>query len=78
MPAMVDAVARLCYVGDRSSVAVKQRVQKGLASHHEHARAGIKAGAATAKRGGVHSGHGGENNDDGGEPVTVMDKLTKQ
>ena len=75
---MADAVARLCYAGDRSSVAVKQRVQKGLASHHEHARAGIKAGAATAKRGGVHSGHGGENNDDGDEPVTVMDKLTKQ
>ena len=75
---MADAVARLCYVGDRSSVAVKQRVQKGLASHHEHAPAGIKAGAATAKRGGVHRGHGGENNDDGGEPETVMDKLTKQ
>ena len=75
---MADAVARLCYTGDRSSVAVKQRVQKGLASHHEHARAGIKAGVATAKRGGVHSGHGGENNDDGSEPVTMMDKSTKQ
>ena len=75
---MADAVAWLCYASDRSSVAVKQRVQKGLASHHEHARAGIKAGAATAKRGGVHIGHGGENNDDGGEPETMMDKLTKQ
>ena len=75
---MADAVARLRYAGDRSSVAVKQRVQKGLASHHEHARAGIKARAATVKRGGVHSGHGGENNDDDGELVTVMDKLTKQ
>ena len=75
---MADVVARLRYAGDRSSVAVKQRVQKGLASHHEHARAGIKVGAATAKWGSVHSGHGGENNDDGGEPVTVMDKSTKQ
>ena len=75
---MADAVAQLRYVGDRSSVAVKQRVQKGLASHHEHAPVGINAGAATVKRGGVHSGHGGENNDDGGEPVIVMDKLTKQ
>ena len=26
----------------------------------------------------VHGDHGGANNDDGGEPVTVMDKLTKQ
>ena len=75
---MADAVARLCYAGDSSSVAIKQRVQKGLESHHEHARAGSKAGAATAKRGGVHRGHGGENNDDGSEPVTVMDKSTKQ
>ena len=75
---MADAVARLCYANDRSSVAVKQRVQKVLASHHEHARAGIKAETATVKRDGVHSGHGGENNDGGGEPVTVMDKLTKQ
>ena len=39
---------------------------------------GDHAGAATVKRGGVHSGHGGENNNDGGEPMTVMDKLTKQ
>ena len=75
---MADAVARLCYAGDRISVAVKQRVQKGLASHHEHARAGIKAGAATAKRGSVHRGHDSENNDDGSEPVTVMGKSTKQ
>ena len=75
---MADAVAQLRYADDRSSVVVKQRVQKGLASHHEHARAGIKAGAATTKRGGVHNGHGDKNNDDGGEPVTVMDKLTKQ
>ena len=75
---MADAVARLRYAGDRSSVAVKQRVQKGSASHHEHARAEIKAGAATVKRGGVHCGHGSKNNDDGGEPETVMDKLTKQ
>ena len=71
-------MARLRYVGDRSSVAVKQRVQKRFSISPEHARAGIKAGATTAKRGGVHSGHGGENNDDGGEPVTVMNKLTKQ
>ena len=75
---MADAVAWLRYAGDRSSVAVKQRVQKGLVSHHEHARAGIKAGATTAKRGGVHSGHGGKNNEHSGEPETVMDKLSKQ
>ena len=75
---MADATAWQRYAGDRSSVAVKQRVQKGLASHHKHTRVGIKAGAATTKRGGVHSGHGGENNDDGGELETVMDKLTKQ
>ena len=75
---MADATAWRRYAYNRRPVAIKQRVQKGLASHHEHARARIKAGAATVKRGGVHSGHDGENNDDGSEPVTVMDKLTKQ
>ena len=75
---MAATTARRRYTGDRRLVTVKQMVQEGLASHHEHARAGIKAGEATVKRGGVHSGHGGENNDDGGEPVTVMDKSTKQ
>ena len=57
---------------------VKQTAQEGLASHHEHARAGIKVGEAMVKRGGVHSGHDGASNGDGGVPVAMVDKMIKQ
>ena len=57
---------------------VKQTVQEGSASHHEHARAGIKAGEATVKQDGIHSGHGGASNGDSGVPVAVVDKTIKQ
>ena len=57
---------------------VKQTAQEGSASRHKHARVGIKAGEATLKQGGVHSGHGGASNGDGGVPVAVVDKTIKQ
>ena len=75
---MAATTARRCYAGDRRLVAVKQMAQEGSASHHEHARAGIKAGDVTVKRGGVHSGHGGASNGDGGVLVAVVDKTIKQ
>ena len=57
---------------------VKQTAQEGSASHHEHARAGIKAGEAMVKRFDVHSSHGGASNGDGGVPMVVVDKTIKQ
>ena len=71
---MAATTARRCYAGDRRLVAVKQMAQEGSASHHEHARAGIKVGEAMVKRGGVHSGHGGASIGDGSVLVTVWTK----
>ena len=75
---MADAVARQHYAGDRRPVECKQKTREGSAAHHEHVGAKSETGEATVTRVDVHSGHGGENNDDGGEPETMMDKLTKQ
>ena len=75
---MAATTARRRYTGDRRLVTVKQMVQEGSSSHHEHARAGIKTGEATVKRGGVHSGHGGASNGDGDVPVAVVDKTINQ
>ena len=76
--AMVATTAWRRYAGDRRLVEVKQTAQEGLASHHEHARVGIKAREATVKRFDVHSGHGGASNGDGGVPVAVVDKTINQ
>ena len=77
-PAMADAAARRHYASKTKPKSVKQKAWEGSAAHHEHVGAKSETGEATVKRGGVHSGHGGENNDDGGAQVTVMDKMSKQ
>ena len=75
---MTDVVARLCYAGDRSSVAVKQTAQEDSGAHPDHA--GAKNGAEVAAERWVddHSSCGSASNVDGEVPVAVVDKLVKQ
>ena len=51
---------------------------EGPAAHPERDGAKSEVGGSTEMLVDVHGDHGGANNDGGGEPVTVMDKLTKQ
>ena len=75
---MADAAAQRHYTGKMKPKSVKQKARDGSAAHHEHVGAKSETGEATVKRGGVHSGHSGENNDDGGAQATVMDKMSNQ
>ena len=52
--------------------------QEGPAAHLECDGAKSEVEGSTNMLVDVHGDHGGANNDDGGEPVTVMDKSTKQ
>ena len=71
-------MARRHYAGKTKPKLVKQKAWEGSAAHHEHVGAKNETGEAMVKRGDVHSGHGGENNDDGGAQATVMDKMSNQ
>ena len=75
---MADATARRRYTGDRSPVAIKQRVQEAPVAHPERVGAKSETGEATVTRVDDHSGHGGANFDDGGAEATVMYKMSNQ
>ena len=75
---MADVAAQQHYAGYRRPVAVKQTTREELGAHPEHVEGDGRVGGTTERRVDGHSDPGGTNNDDGGEPVTVMDKLTKQ
>ena len=75
--AMADIAARRCYAGKTRPVDHKPKAWKGSVAHPDHDRAKSKTGGVTETLVDVHSDPGGTDNDDGGEPVTVMDKLAK-
>ena len=68
----------LRYASDVRPVTVKLSAWKGSAAHPDHDRAKSKTGGVMETLVDVHSDPGGANNNDGGEPMTVMDKMTKQ
>jgi len=71
-------VARLCYAGDRSPVAVEQSAREVSTAHPEHVGAKIETGGATERWVDVYSNHGGANDGDGDAPATAVDKRTNQ
>ena len=75
---MADTAERLHYIGETRLVEIKQSAWEGSAAHPERDGAKSEVGGSIEMLVDVHDDHGGANNDDGGEPVTVMDKLTKQ
>ena len=75
---MADTVARWRYASKTRPVELKPKAWEGLAAHPDHDRAKSKTGGVTETLVDVPSDPGGANNDDGGEPVTLMDKMTKQ
>jgi len=75
---MADTAAQWHYAGKTRLVELKPKAWEGSAAHIDHDRAKSKTGGVTEMLVDVHSDPGGANNDDGGEPVTVMDKMTKQ
>ena len=75
---MADTAERLHYAGETRLVEIKQSAKKGSVAHPERDGAKSEVGGSTEMLVDVHGDHGGANNDDSGEPVTVMDKLTKQ
>ena len=58
---MADTAARRHYASEMKPKSVKQKAREGSVAHHVHVEAKSETGEATVKRGGVHSGHGGEN-----------------
>ena len=77
-PAMADTAARRCYVGETRLVELKQKAWEGSAAHPDHNRAKSKTGGVTKTLIDIHSDPDAASNGDDGEPVTVMDKTTKQ
>jgi len=77
-PAMADAAARRRYADETKPGTMKQTTREEPGAHPKHTRAENWTGRATEVRVDVHSGHGGENNDDGGAQATVMDKMSNQ
>ena len=75
---MADTVARQRYTSKTRLVDLKPKAWEGSTAHPDHDRAKSKTGGVTETLVDVHSDPGGTDNDDGGEPVTVMDKMTKQ
>ena len=75
---MTDTAARRRYADKTRLVEVKPKAWEGSAAHPDHDRAKSKTRGVTETLVDVHSDLGGANNDDGGEPVTTMDKMTKQ
>ena len=56
---MADVVARLCYAGDRSPVAIEQGAREVSAAHPEYVGAKIETGGETERRVDVPSSHDG-------------------
>ena len=71
-------MARLCYAGDRSPVAIEQSAREVSAAHPEHVGAKIETGGATERWVDVYSNHGGANDGDGDAPATAVDRRTNQ
>ena len=69
-------MARLCYAGDWSPVAIEQSAREVLAAHPKHVGAKIETGGATERWVDVYSNHGGANDGDDDAPATVVDKRT--
>ena len=59
MPAIADVVAWLCYVGDRSPVAIEQGAREVSTAHPEYVGAKTETGGATERWVDVPSRHGG-------------------
>jgi len=76
--AMADTATRRRCTGETRPIELKQKAWEGSAAHPDHDRAKSKTGGVTETLVDVHSDPGGANNDDGGEPVTVMDKMSNQ
>ena len=75
---MADTTARRRYADKTRPVELKPKAWEGSAADPDHDRAKSKTVGVMETLVDVHSDPGGANNDDGGEPVTVMDKMTKQ
>ena len=75
-PAMADTAARRRYASKTRPVELKPKAWEGSTAHPDHDRAKSKTGGITETLVDVPSDPGGANNDDGGEPMTVMDKMT--
>ena len=71
---MANTAARQRYAGKTRPVELKPEAWEGSAAHPNHDRAKNKTGGLTKTLVDVHSDAGGANNDDGGEPTTVMEK----
>ena len=71
-------MARLCYAGDRSPVAIEQSAQEVSAAHPEHVGAKIETGGATERWVDVYSNHGSANDGDSDALATIVDKRTNQ
>ena len=74
---MADMAERLHYASETRPVEIKQSAWEGSAAHPKRDGAKSEVGGSTEMLVDVHSDPGGANNDDGGEPMTVMDKMTK-
>ena len=69
---------RLRYVGDRSSITMKQTTRVEPGAHPEHVEAKSETREATVTRDDVDSGHGGVKLVGDGDTATVVGKTTKQ
>ena len=74
---MADIAAQWRYASKIRLVELKPKAWEGSTAHPDHNRAKSKTGGVTETLVDVHSDPDGANNDDGDEPVTVMDKMTK-
>ena len=77
-PAMVDTAAWWHCAGETRPVELKQKAWEGAAAHPDQDRAKSKTGGVTKTLIDIHSDPDAASNGDDGEPVTVMDKTTKQ
>jgi len=75
---MANAVTQQRYAGETRPVTMKQRVQETSVAHPERIEATSEPGEATVTRFDGDSDHGGADFVDGGVPVTVVGKTSKQ
>ena len=71
-------MARLCYAGDRSPVAIEQSAREVLVAHPGYVGAKTMTGGATERWVDVYSNHGGANDGDDDALATAVDKRTNQ
>ena len=73
---MVDVVARLCYAGDRSPVAIEPSAREVSAAHPEYVGAKTETRGATERWVNMYSNHGSADDGDDDAPATAVDKRT--